>query len=123
MTSFGWKQWVLKSSKVMCYFLHPLQNNKTMENKNKPAYPSIDPKGGVTWTNSRGETVHEPSISPGLSKREIFAMAAMQGFLSNPSIVSHSKFESSDLTDDVMMTGYCSFAIKYTDELLKQLDQ
>jgi hypothetical protein len=58
-----------------------------------------------------------------LTKREMFAMAAMQGILSNAAIVNHNQQANSVFTDEVFMTGYCSYAIKYADELLKQLEK
>lgn len=46
-----------------------------MTNGNKPAYPT---HGGD------GDDVRNQIIAGGLTKREMFAMAAMQGILANP---------------------------------------
>lgn len=67
-----------------------------MENKDKPAYP----------TNAR---MHSDAV--GLTKREMFAMAAMQGLSSCPIPGSHNR------PDEI-----ASSAIKIADELLKQLE-
>lgn len=72
-----------------------------MENKNKPAYPLPDSKH---YTN--------PESGRGLTKRELFAMAAMQGLLSgnHGARIGYSK------------DHLCTTSISIADELLKQLE-
>lgn len=75
-----------------------------MKNANEPAYPvneQIDclPNGGYFF-----------HVYEGLTKREKFAMAAMQGILSNPALV------------EVVDTAWVSKeSINQADALLKQL--
>lgn len=75
-----------------------------MENGKKPAYPAMDMNSyhGI----DRLELRHE-----GLTKREVFAMAAMQGILANPS-----------WKDQGNTPWIAGVAIVYADELLKQLE-
>lgn len=68
-----------------------------MENKDMPAFPAPDNRG----------------LPPGLSKREIIAMAAMQGMLSNPKLdIETTKAET--IAQD---------AIAQTDILLLELSK
>ena len=56
-----------------------------MKNSDMPAMPL----SGDAYTDINGNAMTEGSIEPGmgLTKREAFTMAAMQGLLSNPSII------------------------------------
>lgn len=69
-----------------------------MENKDKPAYPV-----GIKNTN-------DYTIVEGMTKREVMAMAAMQGILSNP---GRSNVGGNAAKDALLMA----------DELLKALDK
>jgi hypothetical protein len=80
-----------------------------IENGNKPAYPSEgyvhqQKESGMTQTGD-GDHVQ----FHGLTKRELFAMAAMQGILANP---SRSSVGGNAAKDAVLMA----------DELLKALE-
>ena len=88
----------------------PINNNKnrkamTEEAKNlatESAFPEVYTNGNdfITSTN-------------GLSKRELFAAMAMQGFMNEP-----QPFESS-IDDDIRLTAKLS--VKYADALLEEL--
>lgn len=66
-----------------------------MKNADLPAMPIIDDE----------ISTHEKEIHFGLTKREMFAMHAMQGMLSNSPLF------------------YPSRAVEYADELLKELEK
>jgi len=53
-----------------------------------------------------------PESIPGLSKRESFAMYAMQGLLSNPVMVEQYKSEY-----------LCELSVKSADDLIKALNE
>lgn len=55
---------------------------------------------------------------PELTKRELFAMAAMQGMIANSEIY---KVNSSNPSDKIII-GVVTTAITYADQLLKQLE-
>ena len=75
------------------------------ENKNKPAYPAV---------NAGND---QPSFyESGLTKRELFAMAAMQGILA---AMDCQSMVNNRATDSV---GATNLAIVMADELLKQLE-
>lgn len=86
-----------------------------MENKDKPAYPLHEKvKGGE----------HEKYLiesGRGLTKREVFAMAAMQGILASRAL---QVCLLADTTIDGTTSENCFavFAAKQADELLKQLE-
>jgi hypothetical protein len=77
---------------------------KVMDNKNSPAFPVVE--NGLPFE----------SVSSGLSKREIFAMAAMQGLLSNPDYNCPSRPK-----DIVTTMNTAKAAIHYADALLNEL--
>lgn len=77
-----------------------------MNNGNKPAFAYVVPSGIGT---KNGPV--ESGVVPGLTKREMIAMAAMQGLLSNPGL--------GEKYDHVEVRG---MAIDHADELLKQLE-
>lgn len=76
------------------------------ENKDLPAYPL----NGVKYQDELGRGVAFADYK-GLTKREMFAMAAMQGLCANSNPGSHHSFQN-----------LCAEAIAYADELLKQLE-
>lgn len=78
-----------------------------MENKNKPAYPVT-----VDWDDVQKKTF-TTTEKQGLTKREMFAMAAMQGLL------NHS---NNHWMKNITPEGYAKKAIELADELLKQLE-
>lgn len=79
-----------------------------MKNGDKPAYPV---HGG------NGDDPRNQIIQGGLTKREMFAMAAMQGILACP-----NQLLMGDQRTDSSPKMVASAAIKYADELLKQLE-
>ncbi|WP_447077633.1 hypothetical protein [Shewanella algae] len=74
-----------------------------MKNSDMPAMPVID------WDIKDGKAVQFTS-SEGLTKREVFAMHALQGILS---------CESVDETPKVIV----GVAVLYADELIKELER
>lgn len=75
-----------------------------MENKNKPAMP-------FEHVKSRKFGLPEEWVNyGGLTKREMFAMAAMQGITSNPD-------------DRYTYEQVAEHAVKYADALLAKLDE
>jgi hypothetical protein len=80
-----------------------------MNNGDKPAYPVT-----LDWDNVQKKVI-TTTVKPGLSKREMFAMAAMQGLCANPNV-------SADKSKSDVAQFYASVAIKFADELLKQLE-
>jgi hypothetical protein len=80
------------------------QNNLTY-NKNKSAFPAID---GVFYT-------------AGLTKREYFAMAAMQGILANREL-QECLLTDTEHDGTTSENCYAVFAVKQADELLKHLE-
>lgn len=87
-----------------------------MKNGNQPAYPNIDKFDNGTIC---GADVTGPS---GLTKREVFAMAAMQGLLSNTGYIQRleTNFKEKAVYD---MNAMCAReAVDMADELLKQLE-
>ncbi len=79
-----------------------------MKNADKPAYP-IESHGLDT---GEGLICHEGAN--GLTKRERFAMAAMQGLLASNNLAGRHKEESTTIANS---------AINYADELLRQLEE
>jgi hypothetical protein len=77
-----------------------------MENKDKMAFPFYEPGTGFG------------SVSEGLSKREIFAMSAMQGLLAN-----HDYNCPSRPKDIVTTMNTAKAAIHYADALLTELSK
>jgi hypothetical protein len=84
-----------------------------MSNADQPAYP-VEVYGDGTGI----QTGEMSGMATGLSKREMFAMAAMQGLLSNP--VYHNPELRHKM---VTVPALAETAIVYADELLKQLDK
>lgn len=77
---------------------------KNMDIRDKPAYHQV-----TEW--------YPDSENRGLTKREMFAMAAMQGLLSNP------QYNNPTLRHDmVTVPDLCAASISYADELIKQLE-
>lgn len=70
-----------------------------MDNKNKPVFPIYNK-----------EFIRENDQSNGLTKRELFAAMALQGFLSN----IDGLYSSNDIVDD---------SIQIADKLLKALEE
>ena len=64
--------------------------------------------------SERYEEGYYDQVALGLTKREAFAMAAMQGMLSNSSIL--------DNTDEDAVSYVTEGAVKMADALLKELD-
>lgn len=75
------------------------------DNGNNPAYPV---HGGA------GDDSRNHTLGGGLTKREAFAMAAMQGL-----IPSYQTYEDGYGN---AMSSLCGDAIAFADELLKQLE-
>ena len=73
-----------------------------MSNKDEPAYPhqQIDSDG------------HHHATDSGLTKREVFAKAAMQGMLANPHVFAEMSKEK-----------IVPESIKFADALLKELEK
>lgn len=82
-----------------------------MSNANLPAYPvsCVDDDGYMTGTQSQ--------IS-GLTKREMFAMAAMQGILSTD-ITVHAK----NVHSDHLVSHLSRKAVAFADALLAELER
>lgn len=85
-----------------------------MSNGDKPAYPvSITEHTGFSPTH---EKIYTTNVDGGLTKREMFAMAAMQGLLSGHSEYFHGN-------GPVMIPEMVAkHAVEYADALLKQLE-
>ena len=83
-----------------------------MKNADKPIYPTLE----LDYTESiiQGRNVFF-NQEFGLTKREYFAGLAMQGMISNPNIVRPKE-------SDKEFKDFSERAIKYADELLKQLE-
>jgi hypothetical protein len=85
-----------------------------MKNSDKPAYPVE-----CEWSNgiiSGGiQTGNHTGFEIGLTKREMFVMAAMQGLCSNSFFAS--KTDGNDYCDSII----ASRSIEIADELLKHL--
>ena len=94
-----------------------------MNNADKPIYPTLMQQVGDNEfepTNLHPKSQHrfvpEYSImTGGLSKKEYFSVLAMQGLISNPNIVRPKE-------SDKEFKDFSERAIKYADELLKQLE-
>ena len=86
---------------------------------NEPAYPSIKEFERFNDDTNQYETYHEHV--GGLTKREVFAMAAMQGLLANEQIqVAHANISQEKGVRAVEVTA--NIACKYADALLKELE-
>ena len=84
-----------------------------MKNADKPAYPSGEAYRsqsipGGDWVECKKGALHN-----GLTKREMFAMAAMQGILS-------AEAQDYEYKDDGSLIDSC---VKYADLLLKRLEK
>jgi len=77
-----------------------------MDNGNQPASPS-----DFTFTNQMGDTIHE--MNPGLTKREAFAMAAMQGMI--------ALLTDTGMDDQQSIDGTVEMSVRMADALLKEL--
>ena len=75
-----------------------------MKNADKPINPVLTQSPSL-----------QNDTSLGLTKREYFAGLAMQGMISNPNIVRPKE-------SDKEFKDFSERAIKYADELLKQLE-
>ena len=75
--------------------------NKEMENSKQPAFP-------FTWQNNDGE----PCAETGLTKREYFAVKAMQGYV----VERHAQVESD-------MKKIAEWSVKMADQLLIELSK
>lgn len=84
-----------------------------MENKDQPANPA-------TIHQVKGNDIETVSF-PGLSKREYFTAAALQGMLANPKgavIHTADKYTSTDIPHFI-----AALAISCADEILKQFEE
>jgi hypothetical protein len=78
-----------------------------MNNAYRAAHP-------FTYSNHDGTKM----LEPGLTKREMFAMAAMQGLCSNSFFASKAVSDGNVSVDSLIATR----SIEIADELLKQLE-
>lgn len=91
----------------------------SIKNGDMPASPS-----DFNFTNQLGKNIHE--MNTGLTKREAFAMAAMQGILASKYISDFAR-DGRDISghnqtcDDVEAISRIS--ISYADQLLKELSK
>jgi hypothetical protein len=83
------------------------EHNKKVANAEKPAYP----------TNAR---MH--SDAQGMTKRELFAMAAMQGLLANSHYLQRLEENFDDDQFDDMNVMLVKESVEIADELLKALE-
>lgn len=82
-----------------------------MRNADKPAYPARGANGALFTESDDFENWSKQSRPlMGLTKREMFAMAAMQGLLAAHPDQIHNQYQGAGV------------AIKWADELLKQLE-
>jgi hypothetical protein len=90
-----------------------------MNNSDMPANPTIymprKESGGCYKNDDTAITKY-----PGLTKRETFAMAAMQGILSSE---YYSDFCNDARTHNKNVDGCAVMAIKHADALLKELEE
>ena len=90
-----------------------------MNNGDKPAYPvEVEHYEGKISGMQTGNTT---GFEMGLSKRERFAMAAMQGILASRELqkcLIHDAKHNGDTADNCI----AAFAVRQADELLKQLE-
>lgn len=84
---------------------YPVEQPK-MKNADMPAMPFIEPNA-------------ECSVSAGLTKREMFAMAAMQGMLSHPDV----KHTNDDEEHENIAHAVAANAVLMADALLSKLEQ
>ena len=91
-----------------------------MKNGDKPAYPTE----GISDDNGKflgAQTSNTTGVFGGLTKRERFAMAAMQALLS--SIPTQKELQGDARYDgDNFMTVVALNSIEFADALLKQLE-
>jgi hypothetical protein len=80
-----------------------------MENKNLPAFPTL------TWDQLESGQIVQETESEGLSKREVFAMAAMQGLLAG-------RWSCPDNVDCSPET-IAPLAVKHADALIAELSK
>lgn len=85
-----------------------------MKNSEQSAFPIVE-----SWSDEHPEVFSARSGCTGLTKREYFAAMAMQGMLSNSASLNNEKGEAIPRTAQNMAMG----AVKFADELLKQLEQ
>lgn len=83
-----------------------------MENPNKSVYPQI---GSVSNNENQLTEVFSDENNSGLSKREYAAIAAMQGILSNPSLIDYGH-------NNNVMIWISEHSVQQADKLLKQLE-
>ena len=74
-------------------------------NPDDPAMPCTE----LSTQNSINHSNVLPCLATGLTKREVFAMAAMQGLLSNPNV-------------DDCCASYAKGAVKFADTLIAALN-
>lgn len=82
---------------------------KGQNNGNKLAYPVSETQH--TGFSATHDKIYTTVVDGGLTKREMFAMAAMQGLCGNSTPGSHHIPEN-----------LAKEAVQYADELLKQLE-
>ena len=80
----------------------------TIKNGDMPASPS-----DFNFINQLGKNIHE--MNTGLTKREAFAMAAMQGILANS--------EPNSWSEEQWYERFSSQAVNHADALLKELSK
>lgn len=79
-----------------------------MKNGDLPAMPNLTANGVPTSERELFELLSDSRVTIGLTKREMFAMAAMQGILAKP---------------EVSMNYAAQDAVKLADELLAELEK
>lgn len=89
-----------------------------MKNGNKPAYPCEGTEYDGEFCGM--QTSDNTGVYGGLTKREMFAMAAMQGLLAKEGWVE--RISSEAVTEHSLAGNVANASIKIADELLKQLE-
>ena len=82
-----------------------------MNNKDLPAYPTSPNSNDPNWAAAH---------TGGLTKRELFAMSALQGVISNAALLNEAGRVNNE-ADALILAA--SMAIRAADETLKQLDE
>ncbi len=95
-----------------------------MNNGDMPAAPTFEIHQDCGFDGNSGPELVQ-TINPGLTKREMFAMAAMQGAMSNSELTKYaaklSKKQPISGTDEAAV--YCEIAVQYADALLEALEK
>ena len=88
-----------------------------MKNGNNPAFPYASQDAFV-----RGGMAEAGISLAGLTKREMFAMAAMQGILANEASIERGISAVLKGTAKGLASHVAGMSVEYADELLKQLE-